>query len=1468
MVGRTLRMTGLLLLWAVLAVAGTRIAHAEGSREWTDNGGNRAWLQYYGNGSSTAGITRDNQLKAYVNEGETIYLGSSAMGIGAGDILWSAPDGSTGQCSTQGPGVGKIVSRSQELLGPAPLFAGGYTPCSLVAGSGQTGIWFFVFISPTPGGGTPAAIAAGANWTQSATVSAVAAWDVTVVGTDALEKRGRVYVSYFPLTLGRLGSTFNTDFYVLTEDGFQYRVNLDGLEPTTFIIFSNNKGFKLAATDEPSYQSVPLVGGEQNNSLPPEFSLNGPDDPDAGTDVTHKIFLHSPATDLPLDAKRPDGLVIWLLRPVTPPIDVTALDFTPNGNGIGGTFTFNSNQDGRYQIIVDTNNDGVFAFDSDVVLSGDTVPGANSVPWDGQDPQGAPVDPETCYQTIARGIAGETHIPFYDAEENPNGFIIERQNGPDAPDYRIYYNDVAIGGGQAINGEISTNGGHKWSVVPGGDPDGFGNQRGIDTWAYAIGQPAFVNACTVTQIEATKSDRLFADNDGDSLPSPGDELEYTVVIRNDGQTDAIGTTFSDIPGAYTTLVTGTVAATLGTITAGNASGDTSVGVDLGTLAETAPVTVTFRVRITSPLPAGVNQVANQGFVSALNTPTEPTDDPDTPTDDDPTVTPVTAVPLVEVFKRDQLAVDADGDGVPSPGDELEYVVTFVNLGNTTAQALVFDDTPDVNSRLVVGSVTTTQGTVEQGNIAGDTSVRVALADLPGGSAVATVTFRVRISDPLPAGVTRIANQGVTTGSNIPAEPSDDPDTPFNDDPTETPVNAAPRLEVLKRDSLLVDNDQNGVPSPGDVLLYQIAVANRGNQNAASVIFTDTPDANAPLVPGSVRTSQGTVTTGNGATDRDVRIEIGEIAGLVGTVDISFHVQVVNPLPLGVTQVDNQGYAQGTGLTTTPSDDPDTPQLNDPTRTPVVAAPVLDAFKSDILLTDVDQNGVPSPGDVLLYQVSITNLGNQEAINVLFDDTPGEFTSLIVGTTQSSLGVIEFGNGQNDTRVRVAVGTLQPGVTATISFQVRIASPLPANVKQVANQGLIAATNHGDIVTDDPDTSAVDDPTTTPLVAEPNLVATKRDLLLIDAGGDSVVSAGDTLLYQVILLNNGNAAAQNVLFTDAPDVNTSLVVGSVQTTSGQIIRGNTVSDGDVELLISELPAGTSVIIAFQVRVANPLPAGTTQVSNQGIATPTGGTAVPTDDPDTPPVGDPTITPVSPALVVIAKDATPTPGANVHPGDVIEYRLRVTNQGQTRLTNVVVRDPVPDDTVYEGSDTVPAPTLDGNMLVWELGSLAGGSSMQLSFRVRVRADASLSAIINMATVSTTEIPRAESNQIQHPLTEPTAIDLVSFNLEHAGQDNIVRWRTGAEFDTFGFHLWRADTPVRGAATRITPAMVMATGSDSSYSYVDAGVSVPVRYYWLEEVETSGKSVEYGPVAGNAPWPGSQVTRQQVFLPLLQK
>ncbi|MCB0160857.1 MAG: hypothetical protein KDD83_22140, partial [Caldilineaceae bacterium] len=119
----------------------------------------------------------------------------------------------------------------------------------------------------------------------------------------------------------------------------------------------------------------------------------------------------------------------------------------------------------------------------------------------------------------------------------------------------------------------------------------------------------------------------------------------------------------------------------------------------------------------------------------------------------------------------------------------------------------------------------------------------------------------------------------------------------------------------------------------------------------------------------------------------------------------------------------------------------------------------------------------------------------------------------------------------------------------------------------------------------------------------------------------------------------------------------------------------------------------------------------------------------------------------------------------------------------------------------------------------------------------------------------------------LPEPTVLDLVGFSIVHEGQDNVIRWRTGVELSTFGFHLWRSATPLRAEAVRVTPHMIMATGSDSSYLYVDTAVTANEETtYWLQEVETSGHTVEYGPYVVNSAQSGSARLQQKLYLPII--
>jgi uncharacterized repeat protein (TIGR01451 family) len=55
------------------------------------------------------------------------------------------------------------------------------------------------------------------------------------------------------------------------------------------------------------------------------------------------------------------------------------------------------------------------------------------------------------------------------------------------------------------------------------------------------------------------------------------------------------------------------------------------------------------------------------------------------------------LPLVEATKRDELSLDADGNGMVSPGDTLRYTVVINNNGDGAALDVVFSDTVDANT---------------------------------------------------------------------------------------------------------------------------------------------------------------------------------------------------------------------------------------------------------------------------------------------------------------------------------------------------------------------------------------------------------------------------------------------------------------------------------------------------------------------------------------------------------------------------------------------------------------------------------------------------------------------------------------------------------------------------------------------------------------------------------------------------
>jgi len=343
------------------------------------------------------------------------------------------------------------------------------------------------------------------------------------------------------------------------------------------------------------------------------------------------------------------------------------------------------------------------------------------------------------------------------------------------------------------NGDVTIGGGGSFDVVfdvtpnqPGtlSNPDGICR---VDS-GNAVGEGNETNNdCSDTvdvqapDLTATKS------NDTAGTADVGETFQWTVTVRNQGAADATfaagqtiltdnlpsGPTYGSPAVQNVTNITGTISCNIAanTLTCTADGGSVTIGAATGSFDVVFDVTVNAPGTLNNPGIGGICRVDSGYVVTETNEDNNDCQD---------TVTGVE--PTVQAFKEASLEVDADDSGGPSPGDTLLYTITISNFDTTDARGVVYTDTPDPNTTLEVGSVTTTQGIVVQGNNAGDTSIEVNIGDIGVGSSV-IVTYKVTIHDPLPPDVLEIVNQGLVSGDNFPDVPTDNPATPQQFDET-------------------------------------------------------------------------------------------------------------------------------------------------------------------------------------------------------------------------------------------------------------------------------------------------------------------------------------------------------------------------------------------------------------------------------------------------------------------------------------------------------------------------------------------------------------------------------------------------------------------------------------------------------------------------------------------------------------
>lgn len=773
------------------------------------------------------------------------------------------------------------------------------------------------------------------------------------------------------------------------------------------------------------------------------------------------------------------------------------------------------------------------------------------------------------------------------------------------------------------------------------------------------------------------------DNDGNGAVSPGDTVVFGLLIDNSAGAAALtGITIEDLVPANTTFnaaasdagwtgcADGAAAGTLCTIVPANVPAGASIGID-------------FAVDIDTPLPAGVDRVANQALLDAeeLIDPI-PSDDPLPPGDSDPTEVPIVASPVLTLDKVDDVAT---GDDI-APGATIRYTLAYENTGNQTATGVELTETVPDNTVYNATASAPNAWTCAPDNAAGSTCT-LAIGTLPVATP-GSVLFAVDVVDPVPAGITSIYNAALI---------EDDRNNSDTDDET-TPLDGTPGLNIAKSDG--------GVTTvPGGTVVYTLRYWNDGDQDAAGVVISETVPANSTFAAGASSagwTCAGT-TPGSACT-----FTVGTLPGQTPAAnadEVLFAVTVDNPLAAGVQQIDNTAtITDNDGGSDTSSDD-----------TPVTAAP-------DLTLAKTDGGATATAGGGIVWTLSYDNVGNQNATGVVIGETVPANTTFNAGG--SSAGWVCTPNNAAGSTCTLALGAVGVGAAGSVSFAVIVDNPLPAGVETVANTAVIAddGTNGTDPTPEN--NTASDD---TPVDALPVLTVDKDD------GGIST-TAGGTVAWTLTYRNTGDQAASGVVLRETVPLHATF--DAAASAAGWSCADGSPAGTPCSINVGTVAAGApDASVAFAVRVVDFVPAGVTQLANTVDIVSDGSSGEGTDPHDD--ATDTTPIDATPDLTLSKTDG----GIGSVPGGTIVYTLSVSNVGSQDATGVLITETVPLHTTFvaaqstTGWSCVPNGNA-GSTCSIAIGAIeAGGKPVDVAFAVLVDATVpdGVTEVLNTAVVA---------------------------------------------------------------------------------------------------------------------------------------
>jgi uncharacterized repeat protein (TIGR01451 family) len=617
-----------------------------------------------------------------------------------------------------------------------------------------------------------------------------------------------------------------------------------------------------------------------------------------------------------------------------------------------------------------------------------------------------------------------------------------------------------------------------------------------------------------------------------------------------------------------------------------------------------------------------------------------------------TVTTPVAAPTIATTKT-LLTVNGAAPGASvKPGDVLVYQLAIQNSGGSSGTTTLGETVPTGTTYsgagaegwggtcAAAGSTCSQAVTVTAANTVNKTFTVTVAAGATGASIVNTATSSV----------------GTCTSCSV-----------------TTPIAA----ELTTTKTLLTVNGAAPGASvkPGDVLVYQLAIQNTGGVSGTTTVGETVP-VNTTYTGAGAEGWGGTCAAAGSTCSQAVTLAAATSVNKTFTVTVA-------------------AGASGASITNTATTSAGTCTATCSVSTPIAAE--LVTTKTLLTVNGAAPGASVKPGDVLVYQLAVTNNGGSSGTTTLGETVP-------TGATYSGAGAEGWGGtcAAAATTCSQAV-TVAAAATVNKTFTVTVAAGATgASIVNTASSSVGTCTA----------TCSV----STPIAAE--LVTTKTLLTVNGAAPGATVKPGDVLVYQLAIQNNGGSSGTTTLGETVP------VKTAYSGAAGEGWGGACAAAGTSCSQAVTVAAAATVTKTFTVTVA----AGASGASIVNTASSSVGTCTATCSVTTPIAAELTTT----KTLLSVNGAAPA--GTVKPGDVLVYQLAVQNAGGASGTTTL-GETVPGNTAYSGAagegwgGTCAAAGSTCSQAV----TVTATSTVNKTFTVTVAAGATGASIVNTASSS---------------------------------------------------------------------------------------------------------------------------------------